>query len=87
VAQTYNPSYSGGRDQEDPGSKPARAKSLQDPTSKIPIMKKKGGLAQWLKVKALSSSPSTTKRKRTHKQGTLAKMCREKNPHTLMMGM
>jgi hypothetical protein len=26
VAHTYNPSYSGGRDQEDHGSKPAQAK-------------------------------------------------------------
>jgi hypothetical protein len=27
VAHTYNPSYSGGRDQEDNGLKPAQAKS------------------------------------------------------------
>jgi hypothetical protein len=30
VAYAYNPSYSGGRDQEDHGSKPAWRYSLQD---------------------------------------------------------
>jgi hypothetical protein len=54
----YNPSYSGGRDQEDHGSKPAQANSAQDPISKKPIIKI--GLAEWLKVKALSSNSSTT---------------------------
>jgi hypothetical protein len=39
VAHAYNPSYSGGRDQEDHGSKPAQASSSQDPISKIPITK------------------------------------------------
>jgi hypothetical protein len=39
VAHTCNPSYSGGRDQEDGGSKPALANSSGDPTSKIPITK------------------------------------------------
>jgi hypothetical protein len=34
VAHTCNPSNSGGRDQEDRGSKPARANSLQDLTLK-----------------------------------------------------
>jgi hypothetical protein len=34
VAHTCNPSYSGGRDQEDYGSKPTRANSSQDPISK-----------------------------------------------------
>jgi hypothetical protein len=31
MAHTYNLSYSGGRDQEDHGSKPALANSLRDP--------------------------------------------------------
>jgi hypothetical protein len=35
-----NPSYSGGRDQEDHGSKPALANSLQDPLLKKPFTKK-----------------------------------------------
>jgi hypothetical protein len=39
VAHTCNPSYSGGRDQEDHGSKPARANSSGDPTSKKPFTK------------------------------------------------
>jgi hypothetical protein len=34
VAHAYNPSYSGGRDQEDLGSKPAQANSLWDPILK-----------------------------------------------------
>jgi hypothetical protein len=34
MAQVYNPSYSGGRDQEDRGSEPAWANSLRDPISK-----------------------------------------------------
>jgi hypothetical protein len=47
VAHACNPSYSGGRDQEDQSSKPARANSLQDPISKKPIMRKgAAGVAQ-----------------------------------------
>jgi hypothetical protein len=42
VAHTCNPSYSGGRDQEDFGSKPAWTNSLQDPISKNPSHKNKG---------------------------------------------
>jgi hypothetical protein len=62
VAHTYNPSYSGVSDQEDHGSKPARENSSGDPISKIPITKI--GLVEWLKVKALSSSPGTIKKKK-----------------------
>jgi hypothetical protein len=46
VAHACNPSYSGGRDQEDRGSKPARANSLRDPISKNPKTKRAGGVAQ-----------------------------------------
>jgi hypothetical protein len=35
-----NPSYSGGRDQDDGGSKPAQDKSLQDPILKKKLYKK-----------------------------------------------
>jgi hypothetical protein len=48
----YNPSYSGGRDQEDHGSKPAWANSLQDLMSKkkktknTHTQKRTGGVAQ-----------------------------------------
>jgi hypothetical protein len=44
MAHEYNPSYSGGRDQEDRGSKPARTNLKKNP-SKIA-----GGLVEWLKV-------------------------------------
>jgi hypothetical protein len=40
VAHTCNPRYSGGRDQENRGSKPAWANSSEDPISKKPITKK-----------------------------------------------
>jgi hypothetical protein len=64
VAHACNPSYSGGRDQEDRGSKSAQANSLRDPISKEPITKeRKGELVEWLKVKVLSSSPSTDTKK------------------------
>jgi hypothetical protein len=56
VAHTCNPSYSGGRDQEDHGSKPARANSSQAP---LKNRSQKIGLVEWFKVKALISSPRT----------------------------
>jgi hypothetical protein len=62
VAHACNPSYSGGRDQEDCGSKPAQANSLQDLISKKLITEK--GLVEWLKVYTLSSNPRTTKKER-----------------------
>jgi hypothetical protein len=40
VVHISNPNYSGGRDQEDDGSKPDRANSSQDPILKNPITKK-----------------------------------------------
>jgi hypothetical protein len=63
VAHACNPHYSEGSDQEDRSSKSAQANSSRDP-----ILKKKPftkiGLVEWLKVKALSSSPSMAKIKR-----------------------
>jgi hypothetical protein len=51
VAHACNPRDSGGRDQEDRGSKPAQANSSQDPILKTPITKKnKKRLVEWLKV-------------------------------------
>jgi hypothetical protein len=61
VAHTCSPSYSGGRDQEDLGLKPARANSSQDAISKNPPQKT--GLVEWLKVKALSSNSRTEKKR------------------------
>jgi hypothetical protein len=54
-----NPSYSGGRDQENHGSEPAWANRSRD-LSQNPFIKI--GVVEWLKVKALSSSLSTTKK-------------------------
>jgi hypothetical protein len=48
MTHAYNPSYSGGRDQEDHSSKPAWTNSSQDPISKKLITQKK--LVEWLKV-------------------------------------
>jgi hypothetical protein len=61
VLHAFNPSYSGGRDQEDHSSKLAGANKfmrlyLKKPSTKI-------GLVEWLKLKALSSNPSTAKNK------------------------
>jgi hypothetical protein len=46
VAHAYNHSYSGGRNQEDHGSKPAWADCSQDLISKIPNTNRAGGIAQ-----------------------------------------
>jgi NADPH-dependent ferric siderophore reductase len=54
VAHACNPSHSGGGDQEDCSSKPARANSSQDPILKKPFTKK----GWW------SSSPSIAKKER-----------------------
>jgi hypothetical protein len=40
MAHVCNPSYSGGRDQEDCGSKPTRTNNLQDPILKKLFIKK-----------------------------------------------
>jgi hypothetical protein len=66
MAHAYNPSYSGGRDQEARGSKPVPVNSWQNPTSKKKKknLHKKAGLLEWLKVKALSSSSNTKKKKK-----------------------
>jgi hypothetical protein len=59
-AHAYNPSYSGGRDQEDHGSKPGQANSSMRPNLKKSFTKI--GLVEWLKVKALNSSLSTSQK-------------------------
>jgi hypothetical protein len=43
MAHACNPSFSGGRDQEDHGSKPAWANIMGDPVLKIPITKRAAG--------------------------------------------
>jgi hypothetical protein len=61
VTHTCNPSYSGGKDQEDQGSRPAWANSAQDLILKK-THHKKTGLAECLpsKHEALSSNSSPT---------------------------
>jgi hypothetical protein len=46
MAPACNPSYSGGRNQENGGLKPAQANNSQDPISKKPITKRAGGMVQ-----------------------------------------
>jgi hypothetical protein len=46
VAHTYNPSYSGGRDQEDCGLKAAQTNSSGDPVLKNPSQNRAVGVAQ-----------------------------------------
>jgi hypothetical protein len=61
LAHSCNSSYSRGRDQEDHGSKPAWANSSQDPMLKNTVTNK----GWWCgSRKALSSNPSTAKRKK-----------------------
>jgi hypothetical protein len=67
VAHTYNPNYSGGKDQEDGGSKPAWTYSCQDTVSKIPNTKRADRVAQVVeylpsKCEALSSNSNITQR-------------------------
>jgi hypothetical protein len=57
---TGKPSNSGGTDLEDLGSKPAWANSSKRPYLEKTFHKKR--LVKWLKVYALSSSPSTAKK-------------------------
>jgi hypothetical protein len=57
VAHICNPSYSGGRDQEDRGWKPAQVNSFQAPIlKKNPSQKRAGGVTQ-------GSNPSTATKK------------------------
>jgi hypothetical protein len=58
-AHACNPSYSGVRNQEDHGLKPAQGNSSQETISKKTLHEK--GLVKWLKVKALSSSTAKKK--------------------------
>jgi hypothetical protein len=58
VVHAWNPSYLGGRDQADRGSKPAWANSSM--RSYLEKTFHKNRLMEWINVKALSSSPSVT---------------------------
>jgi hypothetical protein len=66
VDQAYNPSYSGGRDQEDHNLKLAQAKQFSRP-----YLKKnhhKVVLMEWFKVKVLSLNPQYCKKQNKMKQ-------------------
>jgi hypothetical protein len=60
VPHACNSSYSGGRGQQDCGSKPAWANKFARPYLGKTHHKK--ALVEWLKVKGLSSNPSTAKK-------------------------
>jgi hypothetical protein len=63
-----NPSYSGGRDQKDQGSKPAQANSSRDPILKKLSQKRAGGVAQSVgPVLTPKQSPSTTHKKKVRR--------------------
>jgi hypothetical protein len=64
VSRTCNPSYSGGRNQEDQGLKSALANLLKTLSGKNSSQKKKRGLTKWLNVWALTSKSSTLKKKK-----------------------
>jgi hypothetical protein len=67
VAHACNSSYLGGSNQEDLGSKPARANSSTRPSLEKPF--RKIGLLECLRV-SMSSSPSTAKKKKKKKRIT-----------------
>jgi hypothetical protein len=66
VAHACNPSYSGGRDQEHHCSNPAQASTFMRPYLQKLFTKIR--LVEWLKVKALSSSPSAATKKKEGKE-------------------
>jgi hypothetical protein len=64
VAHACNPSYSGGRDQEDHRLKPAWANSSQGPILKKPIKKRAGGVAQGVDPESQNYKQKKKKKKR-----------------------
>jgi hypothetical protein len=69
VAHDCNPSYSGGRDQEDSGSKPAMGKQFVRPyLKKYPTKKRAGRVTQVVEHEALSLNPSTSRKKKKKKK-------------------
>jgi hypothetical protein len=67
VAYTCNPSYSGGRDQEDRGSKSSRANNSQDSTLKKTYHKK--GLVEWAQGVGPEFKPKYCKKKKKKNTG------------------
>jgi hypothetical protein len=82
MTHTCNPSYSEGRDQEDPGSKPAQANRLGNPISKTSSTKKGQQMYQVVeylpcKCETLSSNRSTTTKKK--KKSTCKRLARDQD--------
>jgi hypothetical protein len=69
VVHTCNPSYLGGRDQEDHISKPIQANSCETLSGTKPTLTRSGRVAQ--RVECLSSNPSTTKKRKKKKKHSL----------------
>jgi hypothetical protein len=63
VAPAYNPSYSGGRDQEDRNSKSVPANISRDPISEKNHNRK--GLVEWLKVREFKPQYHKKKKKKS----------------------
>jgi hypothetical protein len=81
VAHTCNPSFAGGRDQEGRSSKPARQIVCNTLSQKYPSQK---GLAERLKMKAISSSPSTTKKEKKNQVSVTEQFSLSKENPTLL---
>jgi hypothetical protein len=72
VAHIYNPSYLGGRDQEDHGLKPAQANSSMRPYLKKTLHNKRaGGVAQGVGLEFKPQFCKTTTKEQDYKIGTV----------------
>jgi hypothetical protein len=82
VAHTHNPSYSGGRDQEDCSLKPAQVNSSQAPSQKTSHRKRAGGVAQGVGPEFKPQYCKKRKKTRLLKSGMVAHACHPSNQGT-----
>jgi hypothetical protein len=75
VAHACNPSYSGGRDQEDQSLKPVWANSSWDPISKKPSTKRAGGVAQDIDPEFKTQYCKKNKKQKTKPSGDPSITC------------
>jgi hypothetical protein len=68
VAHACNPSYSGGRDQEDRGSKSDQTNSFRNPISKKKKKSQKQDCVEWLKVEGSEFKPQHRKKSKNKKK-------------------
>jgi hypothetical protein len=84
VTHVYIPSYSGGSDQEDPGSKQAQENSLWDPISNTPNTKNRAcGVAQVVEYLLASMKPCVKPQynnNNSNKKGTNASIYLDPQP-------